>query len=124
MAAWTDELKQEAIDAYLKANPTPETSVEIVKEIAENMEQSPNGVRMILTTAGVYVKKEAGATTTKTTTAKEGDAPKRVSKESSIKALTQALEDAGAPVDSEILEKMTGKCAVYLTSVLKFITDK
>jgi hypothetical protein len=38
-------------------NPTPENSMEIVKAIAEEMGQSPNGVRMILTKAGVYVKK-------------------------------------------------------------------
>ena len=31
--------------------------MEIVKDIADEFEESPNGVRMILTKAGVYVKK-------------------------------------------------------------------
>ena len=55
--AWTDESKQEAIDMYSSADATPETSMEIVKDIAEELNESPNGVRMILTRAGVYVKK-------------------------------------------------------------------
>ena len=42
---------------YEEAEPTPETSMEIVKDIAEELDESPNGVRMILTKAGVYVKK-------------------------------------------------------------------
>lgn len=117
--AWTDELKQKAIDMYLAGNPTAENSVELIKEIAEDLEQSPNGVRMILVKAEVYVKKAETAGATKTTTAtKEGDAPKRVSKEASISALVEALTSAGAPVDNEILSKLTGKAAVYLTSVV------
>ena len=56
--AWTDEKKAQAIEAYQDAEPTPETSMEIVKEIAEDLGESPNGVRMILTKAGVYVKKQ------------------------------------------------------------------
>ena len=54
--AWTDESKQQAIDLYTQQNPTPETSMEIVKEIADELGESPNGVRMILTRASVYVK--------------------------------------------------------------------
>ncbi len=121
--AWTDEQKQEAIDAYLKANPTPENSTEIIKEIAEDMEQSPNGVRMILVQAEVYVKKDAGAAKAPTAT-KEGEAPKRVSKESSINAFVAALTAAGAPVDEEITSKLTGKAAIYLLSVVKALQDK
>lgn len=118
--AWTDELKQQAIQMYLDGKPTPENSVELIKEIAEALEQSPNGVRMILVKAEVYVKKEAGEGATKTTgtTTKEGDAPKRVSKEASINGLVSALKAAGAPVDDEILSKLTGKAAVYLTTVV------
>ena len=55
--AWTDEKKAEVIEAYESANPTPENSMEIVAEIAEEHNESPNGVRMVLTKAGVYVKK-------------------------------------------------------------------
>jgi predicted transcriptional regulator len=35
--------------------------MEVVKEIADHLGESPNGVRMILTKAGVYVKKTPAA---------------------------------------------------------------
>ena len=55
--AWTDEAKAQAVEMYTAEEPTPENSMEIVKEIAAELGESPNGVRMILTRAGVYVKK-------------------------------------------------------------------
>jgi hypothetical protein len=73
---------------------------------------------MVLVQAGVYVKKEAGASTTKTK-APSGDGTKRVSKESSIAELRAAIEAAGKEVDEDILSKLTGKAAVYFLSVLK-----
>ena len=57
MTVWTDELRAEAIEAYEAAEPTAENSMDVVKKIAEDMEQSPNGVRAILSKAGVYVAK-------------------------------------------------------------------
>lgn len=117
--AWTEELKSKVIAAYEKAEPTPETSVEIIKEIAEQFEQSPNGVRMVLVQAGVYVKKDASTDKPKDTAGgekKEGS--KRVSKEDSIAALKAAIEARGAEVDEDILGKLTGKAAVYFTSIL------
>ena len=75
---------------------------------------------MVLVQAGVYVKKEAGASTTKTTkTSGSGEGTKRVSKESSIAELRAAIEAAGKEVDEDILSKLTGKAAVYFLSVLK-----
>ena len=115
--AWTDEQKQDAISQYQEGKPTPENSTELIKEIAESMEQSANGVRMVLVQAGVYVKKEA----TTSGTAKGGEkaeGTKRVSKESQIAALTAAIEAKGAKVDEEILSKLTGKAAAYFTEVL------
>lgn len=119
MATWTEELKKEVIEKYEAAGPTPESSTEIIKDIAEEIEMSPNGVRMVLVQAGVYVKKEAGATTTKTTKTSSGEGTKRVSKESSIAELRAAIEAAGKEVDEDILSKLTGKAAVYFLSVLK-----
>jgi hypothetical protein len=115
--AWTEEMKQTVIDAYVASEPTAETSSEIIKSIAEEHEQSPNGVRMVLVQAGVYVKKEAGTSEKKAAAPKDG-APKRVSKESSIAALKTAIEAAGKTVDDEILDKLTGKAAVYFASIL------
>ena len=116
--AWTDEQKQNAIDTYTAGNPTPENSTELIKQIAEDMEQSANGVRMVLVQAGVYVKKDATASPTKTKTATGGEKAPRVSKETSIADLRQALTDANKPVDDDILSKLTGKAAVYFLSVL------
>jgi nanoRNase/pAp phosphatase (c-di-AMP/oligoRNAs hydrolase) len=118
-AAWTDELKASVIEKYEAAEPTPETSTEIIKDIAEDIEMSPNGVRMVLVQAGVYVKKDTSAGTAKTKTAATGDKPARVSKESAIAELRAAIEDANKPVDDDILSKLTGKAAVYFLSVLK-----
>lgn len=117
--AWTEEQKAKVIEAYEAAGPTPENSTEIIKDIAEEFEQSPNGVRMILVQAGVYVKKDATASTDKPKAGAKADAPKRVSKESSIAALKAAIEARGAQVDDEILDKLTGKAAVYFTQVLQ-----
>lgn len=117
--AWTEEMKTTVIEQYVAGEPTPETSTELIKSIAEEHEQSPNGVRMVLVQAGVYVKKDANAPGEKktTTVAKEG-AVKRVSKESSIAALKAAIVAAGRTVDDEILDKLTGKAAVYFASIL------
>lgn len=115
--AWNEELKAKVIAAYEAADPTPETSTEIIKDIAEEFEQSPNGVRMVLVQAGVYVKKEAATKETgKTATKASGTG--RVSKESAIAALRAAIVAKGQEPDDEILEKLTGKAAVYLTGVI------
>lgn len=115
---WTDELKAKVIEMYEEAGPTPESSTEIIKDIAEEIEMSPNGVRMVLVQAGVYVKKDPGTSSSKTTKT-SGEGSKRVSKESSIAELRAAIEAKGAPVDEDILSKLTGKAAVYLLSVVK-----
>ena len=112
--AWTDEKKAEVIEAYESANPTPETSMEIVKDIADEFEESPNGVRMVLTKAGVYVKKAPATGGTKSTSSSGG----RVSKAAAIESLTAAISDAGLEVDEEILSKLTGKAAVYFTGLI------
>jgi hypothetical protein len=119
-ATWTDELKSEVIAKYEGAGPTPENSTEIIKDIAEEIEMSPNGVRMVLVQAGVYVKKDPSAAPAgKTKTAGTGDKPARVSKESAIADLTAAIEEAGKTVDADILSKLTGKAAVYFLGVIK-----
>lgn len=117
--AWTDEQKQQAIDAYKAGDPTPENSTELIKEIADDMEQSPNGVRMVLVQAGVYVKKEAASGTSKTkTSTTTGEKAPRVSKESQIAELRSMIESRDKEVDDEILSKLTGKAAAYFCKIL------
>lgn len=126
MAAWTDETKALAVKMYTDGNPTADNSAELLKEIAEELEQTPNGVRMILIKAEVYVKKEpakASASTAKTGAA-GGEGTKRVSKEVQINGLKAAIEAAGGTVDTEILDKLTGKAAAYLQSVIEKVSAK
>ena len=118
--AWDDEKKAAVIEAYEKAEPTPETSMEIVKEIAEEYEESPNGVRMILTKAGVYVKKTPAASGGEKKASTGGT---RVSKAAAAEALSAAISDAGQEVDEEIVSKLTGKAAQYFTTVITAINN-
>ena len=120
--AWTDEKKQEAVDMYTAEEPTPENSMEIVKDIAEEHEESPNGVRMILTKAGVYVKKAPASGGSKAS-ASGGSSGGRVSKAAAIESLSAAISDAGQEVDQEILDKLTGKAAVYFAAVIAAIAS-
>jgi hypothetical protein len=119
MAAWTDDRKQLVIKLYNEGDPTPENSMELVKEIAEKLGESPNGVRMVLSNAGVYQKKSAEATTSASKSTVEGKEPaKRVSKDSAIGELKALIESKGLEVDEDILSKLTGKAAAYFTKIL------
>ena len=113
---WTDESKAQAIEAYTNEEPTPENSMEIVKSIAEEMGESPNGVRMILTKAGVYVKKTPAASGGGAKAAPTGGT--RISKAGAQEALTAALTDAGVAIDEDIVSKLTGKAAQYFADAL------
>ena len=119
--AWDDDKKAQAVSMYEEADPTPETSMEIVKEIAEELEESPNGVRMILTKAGVYVKKTPAASGAKASSGSTGGT--RVSKADAIAALSAALSDAGQEVDEEIISKLTGKAAQYFAAVVTAVNS-
>jgi transposase-like protein len=113
--AWTDESKEQAIEMYQDAEPTPETSMEIVKDIAEELNESPNGVRMILTKAGVYVRKTPAAKSSGGGSTGGG----RVSVADAQDKLTSVLGDAGQEVDAAIISKLTGKAAVYFANVIE-----
>ena len=88
--------------------------MEIVKDIANDLGESPNGVRMILTKAGVYVKK-AAATASGGGTSSAGT---RVSKQAAQEALIAAITDKGLSVDEDIISKLTGKAAQYFAGLL------
>lgn len=120
--AWTDEDKKNVVAAYKAASPTPETSTEIIKNIADETGQSPNGIRMVLVQAGVYVKKEASTSTSTKSASGESKTP-RVSKEDQINALRSVIIDAGAEANDEILDKLTGKAAAYFTEVISKISE-
>ena len=113
--AWDDERKAQAVEMYEAESPTPETSMEIVKAIADELSESPNGVRMILTKAGVYVKKTPATGGTKNGGT---SGTSRVSKAAAQETLIAAITDAGKEVDVDVISKLTGKAAVYFTGLL------
>lgn len=113
--AWDDDKKAAVIAAYEEANPTPETSMEVVKEIADEFEESANGVRMILSKAGVYIKKTPAAGSGSNQSSGGGS---RVSKAAAQETLIAALTDAGVEIDNDIVEKLTGKAAQYFAGVI------
>ena len=117
--AWDDDKKAAVIAAYEEQDPTPENSMEIVKEIADEYEESPNGVRMILSKAGVYVKKTPAATGSGTSSG----GGSRISKAAAQEALVSALTDVGAEIDNDIVEKLTGKAAQYFAGVIGAINS-
>ena len=97
--AWTDEAKAQA-----------------VKMVADELGESPNGVRMILTKAGVYVKK------TPAVRASSGNGGGgRVSIADAQQSLKDAISDAGAEADEAIIGKLTGKAAKYFAELIEQI---
>ena len=125
--AWTDEQRDEAKELYLNAKPTPDNTTEIVKDVAETMNQTPNGVRMILNKMkdkdgnSIYIKAAAAKTPSKASgNGSDSDKPKRVSKADTQEALIKALEALGfAMSDDEktMFGRMTGKA-------MQFFADK
>ena len=118
--AWDDDKKAQAVSMYEEQEPTPETSMEIVKDIAEELDESPNGVRMILTKAGVYVKKSPAASSGGGGSTNGGG---RVSKQAMQEELIAAITDAGQAVDNDIIDKLSGKAAQYLAGVITAINN-
>jgi transposase-like protein len=111
---WTDELKEQAIEMYLKGKPTPENSMEVVEEVANELGFSPNSIRMILSKAKVYVTKSSG----KAASGEKKATGTRVSKEAAHAALIEKIEAAGKEVNEEVISKLTGKAAQYILTLL------
>jgi len=90
--------------------------MDAVKEVANDFDKTPNGVRMVLSRANVYVRKE-NATASKSGSSEGG--AKRVNKAEAIATLKSAIEALGKTVDDDICDRLTGKAAVYITTLLK-----
>ena len=122
MSTWTDEQKTEVIARYQEImendfdtdEDRASHSVEVVAQLAEDLGKTPNGVRIILIKADVYIKKSPAA---KTKT--KGTGAKRINKAEAQKGLSSAIATIDADlVNDEIIEKLTGKAAQYLTEVM------
>jgi hypothetical protein len=108
---WTEELKAKVVKAYQDAEPTVDNTLDIVKNIANEIGKTSNGVRIILSKAGVYVKKTVASVSTDTKST-------RVNKADAIETLKKTIEDAGKEVDDDICDRLTGKAAVYFTKII------
>lgn len=120
MSQWTDESRQQVIDQYTAGNPTPENTLDLIEQIAEEHEKTVNGVRMILSKASVYVSKTANATSA---TSDSGDKPKRKTKQESLDELSAILTKHGVEADVTIIDKLTGKAADYFTASITHIIE-
>lgn len=115
--AWTDELRQEIIEEYQKEEPTPETTMDIVADIASNHSLTVNGVRMVLSRAEVYITKG------KTESASKEDKPKKKPKQESLDDLTALLTKHGVEPDDAVISKLTGKAAEYFIGAFTTIIE-
>lgn len=120
MSDWTEELRQEVVDAYVAQNPTPENTVQIMEDIQKDTGKSINAIRTILSKAKVYVCKTPVA---KAKSDEASDKKPRVSKEDKINALSELLEANGVEADEAILSKLTGKAADYFTTVVQTLLE-
>lgn len=128
--AWTQEKKDLVVAQYKKImaeqfdtdEQRAAASMEVVSQIAKEHDESVNGTRIILNKAEVYIK-VAKATTATTKT--EGGT-KRVNKAEAHATLTQLItEHSGeAAVDATIIEKLTGKAALYFASVIQVLASE
>lgn len=127
---WSPELEAELSSLYvskMEAFPEderPGVSMEIVAEIANEAGVSPNGLRMKLSKAGVYVK-TAPAKKAATTKTEGATGAGRTSKADAQAELRAAFNDAGLEdgfLDEAIVEKLTGKAAAHLAEAIRKIT--
>ena len=121
MAEWSDELKNQVIKDYEAASPTPDTSTEIVKNIADEIDMTVNGVRAVLVRANVYIKKTPATGGTKSES-KTGST--RVNKADAIKALKDIISNNSLDVEYDIIDKLTGKAEFYFKGLFEGLTTK
>jgi hypothetical protein len=79
-----------------------------------------NGVRAVLVRAGVYIKKTpatGGGTEAKSTST-------RVNKADAIKSLKEIILNNSLDVEDDIIDKLTGKAAVYFKGLFEGLTTK
>ncbi|QIO00494.1 hypothetical protein PVA66_000115 [Salmonella phage KKP_3831] len=129
---WTDELFEKMSSDYVARmeqfpeDERPGVSMEIVSEIAQENGVTPNGFRMKLTKAGLYIKKAAGSTSkSNASTGEKASGVSRTSKAQAHSDLRSAFSDAGlAPdfLDDAIIDKLTGKAAAHLAEAIRAIT--
>ena len=125
--AWTQEKRDAVIAKYVETmeneydtdEARAAASIEVVEELAAEIGETVNGTRAILSRAKVYIKKSTVVTATKAA----GSTSKRVNKAEAIQNLKDVIvmlsNNDTESLDNEILDKLTGKAAMYFTGVLQ-----
>ncbi len=108
---YTEEFKEEIKKKYLESDPTANNTVELCKSLADEHGVSANVIRQLLVGAEVYIS-QGQVTSSKKTTSTKLDKSKM---QDSIQSVIEAL---GEKVDQDIISKLTGKAANYLSSVM------
>lgn len=124
MSDWTPEEKDDVVARYnelLAEYETPEdkgnAGTEICSKISQEIGKTVNAVRIILVQAGVYQKK---VTTKKAATGGGSTGGARVNKAQAHEDLKATISTLDSElVDEEVISKLTGKAAQYITSVLQ-----
>lgn len=124
--SWTDEQREEAVARYLTAveglegTEAYDAGRAVITEMADEFERSAVSVQTIISRSGNYIAKPAGATASSSGEKKAT----RVSKADAIADLRSRIEAIDPDlVDDAILDKLTGKAAVYIASVLNSATS-
>lgn len=121
--AWTDEKREAVIAEYVETMETQfdtaaeraASTTEVVAQIAEKHGETVNGTRMVLSRAGVYIKKED----TPRASASTGGGTTRINKADALQSLKTTIGSIDpALVEDEIIDRLTGKAAAYFVGVL------
>ncbi|QPB12103.1 hypothetical protein [Providencia phage PSTCR5] len=117
----------EVISAYPE-DERPSITTEVVKQVAEEFGIPANSARLHISRdpRGVYIKKDSAKKSASADGEKKTGGT-RTSKAAAQAELKAALLDAGAAEDKvaegeEIIEKMTGKAALFLAELIRSIT--
>lgn len=109
----------------LPEDERPAASMDVVSEVAKEFGIPINSARVHLTREGVYIKKEPAKKAASADGEKKGGA--RTSKAAAHAELKTAFMDAGLSEDkleegADIIEKLTGKAAIFLAESVRLIT--
>lgn len=114
IADWNNEtFTNELIKAYQDMQPTPESNSSILEALGNANDISPNSIRVFLTKKGVYVKAEQPSADKPIATGS-----KRIPKEATITKLKGLIVAKGKEVDETVIDKLTGKAALYFIDLL------
>lgn len=113
---YTDEFKEEIKRKYLESDPTANNTVELCKSLADEHGVSANVIRQLLVNAEVYISQGQITASKKSTSTK-------LDKSKMQDSIQTVIEGLGEKADLDIISKLTGKAANYLSSVMSKLTN-